>query len=329
MWLNQKLGKPLDPSTLIVSVKWAQAKAQQQNPAGKGKPKLKLDTTSGQGFTFAFGSSDDRDTAVKLIQCELVRPKPATVGDISDQLADTTIFNGGEGAGAEVASPDGIIDLVYNRLFDSETLSLDAAHESTEADARLVNNASGGGHAINYGEFDPKSWSEVLPQLHLSESDVFYDLGSGRGCLAFQTALQIRCKKSVGVELSHERHVMALKGLSNLRQTGVQTDTKLEFRHEDIRHTDVKDATVIYLMNQDMPRKLNEYMWTHQISQIEHPVCVLTLVRFRMSEGETPQPAETLVCRQTWSGGQDVRLHVYRFPGKAPADPAKPGVRFQ
>ena len=37
-----------------------------------------------------------------------------------------------------------------------------------------------------------RSWSEILGALSIGEDDVFYDLGSGRGALVIQTALEAR-----------------------------------------------------------------------------------------------------------------------------------------
>ena len=196
----------------------------------------------------------------------------------------------------------------------------------------LLSNLQRSARQSNYGEMDPASWTSIL-QNELSEDltagkGVFYDLGSGRGQLVFHTALQTRCCKAVGVELSEKRHSMATTALAECKALHPGLQTRIELRKEDVRITDISDATVVYIMNQDMPRRLSEFLWRERcsidpdaneperISQIEHPVWILTLVRFRLSEGASPQPVTTITCRQTWSGNQEVPLHLYRHPGR-------------
>lgn len=45
--------------------------------------------------------------------------------------------------------------------------------------------------AINYGEMTASSWSNNVRELGLSKDDVFVDLGSGRGTLVLQAALEV------------------------------------------------------------------------------------------------------------------------------------------
>lgn len=101
----------------------------------------------------------------------------------------------------------------------------------------------------------------MLSALEMKSSDVFLDLGSGRGALLFHAALNhtppARC---IGVELSQERHKIALAAHARFRGQGGGAST-VELRCEDMRTTTLAGATVVYFMNQDLPRRLCAVMW--------------------------------------------------------------------
>ena len=77
-------------------------------------------------------------------------------------------------------------------IYSDKSLSLDEANELNVTDAKHVNAVSGGNKAINYGEMTAESWSGVLEALKpLGKHDKFVDLGSGRGTLVVQAALEV------------------------------------------------------------------------------------------------------------------------------------------
>ena len=98
------------------------------------------------------------------------------------------------------------------------TLSLAEASEVSLADAQRVNGKAGGQKAVTYGEMTEDSWRDVLLRGvgGLSAEDVFFDLGSGRGTLTLQAALEVPGMRCVGVELSRKRHAMAAAALRRL-----------------------------------------------------------------------------------------------------------------
>ena len=103
-------------------------------------------------------------------------------------------------------------------VYGTADLSLDAAFAISEADIKHVNTIAGSQKAVNYGEVPNRTWSEVLNRLQLTTDDVFYDLGSGRGALAMFTHVACKLRKSVGIELSRERHTMRVERAGRRRR---------------------------------------------------------------------------------------------------------------
>lgn len=69
-----------------------------------------------------------------------------------------------------------------------------------------------------YGEVVPQSiWKHVIASMNLTESDVFYDIGSGTGKIPLQVALQSKCRLSKGVEFVQARHDIGIAVLERLK----------------------------------------------------------------------------------------------------------------
>lgn len=200
-------------------------------------------------------------------------------------------------------------------VYGTADLSLDAAFAISEADIKHVNTIAGSQKAVNYGEVPNSTWSEVLNRLQLKTDDVFYDLGSGRGALAMFTHVACKLRKSVGIELSRERHTMAIRALQSLRSASPAACAGLYFLNEDIRHADFRDATCVFLMNQDMPHRLVGAVWA-KLLELGQPLTVVTL--------HAPRDLPRLPERETISGlpqtwNQSTDFHIYRLPGAANA----------
>lgn len=162
------------------------------------------------------------------------------------------------------------------------------------------------------------SWIKVLEAVQLSQDDVFIDLGSGRGVLAMFTKCAARLKRSVGVELSRERHAMAKRAQAALQAADSRAAAGLEFVNEDIRVTSLTGASFIFFMNQDMPHKLIARVWEN-ILTLQHPVTIATLhapkdVNLARHGVER---INTLTLPETWNAAVDVIL--FRFPGRTGA----------
>lgn len=78
-----------------------------------------------------------------------------------------------------------------------------------------------------YGEVVPASiWEHILPRLELTETDVFYDIGSGTGKIPLQVALQ-SLAVAKGVEFVAARHATGVKALNKLRKWAESEDVEL------------------------------------------------------------------------------------------------------
>lgn len=203
---------------------------------------------------------------------------------------------------------------IVDQIYGDPTLSLDAAFAISDADIKQVNARAGGQKAVNYGEMLLSSWARVLNHVRLSSKDVFFDLGSGRGTLVMYTHLIHNLRRSVGVELSMERHIMATRALQALRKVDERMAAGILFLNADIRDCDLSDATCCFLMNQDMPHRLITAVW-QKLLAIEQPCTVVTLHAPRDISMAMLPPRETLCSiAQTWNSCTDVLL--YRLPGR-------------
>ena len=62
-----------------------------------------------------------------------------------------------------------------------------------------------------YGEPCGYEVDRLIKELDITESDVFYDLGSGNGNVCATVLFGSACKKAVGIELSDTRHNEAIR----------------------------------------------------------------------------------------------------------------------
>lgn len=109
---------------------------------------------------------------------------------------------------------------------------------------------------LGYGDgerfrYEPSGWLSLrtaLPRRHVSSTDVFADLGSGKGRVIFQAALRYGFKRVIGVELSERLNAVARRNIERnrgrLRCQDVQivTADALEWEIPD-------DLSVVYLHN--------------------------------------------------------------------------------
>ena len=95
----------------------------------------------------------------------------------------------------------------------------------------------------------------MLQLARVTRTDVLYDLGSGDGRIPIAAARDHRAR-GVGIELDGR---MIERARCNSREAGVER--LVEFRHEDLFHADLREATVVTLflfpqMNQRLGPKL-------------------------------------------------------------------------
>ncbi len=82
---------------------------------------------------------------------------------------------------------------------------------------------------------------KLLTLARTTKSDVFYDLGCGRGQLCVVAVKEFGVKKAVGIEMHAGR---AAKAAAYVESLGLSD--RIEIRNEDFADSDIHDATVAY-----------------------------------------------------------------------------------
>ena len=106
-----------------------------------------------------------------------------------------------------------------------------------------------------YGEVTQKGTNALVNhfQKHFNNNTVFYDLGSGLGKMVLHIGLQYNIKKSIGIELSKERH----QGAIDLKEKYAKNKNNIQFYCKSFLDHDLSDATVIYMDNTCYPHPIN------------------------------------------------------------------------
>lgn len=105
-----------------------------------------------------------------------------------------------------------------------------------------------GSFAWTYGELTFDGAAQLKELLDVSACDVFYDLGSGLGRLILQAHLQWGVARSVGVELSGDRHQKAVTAAQRLSAQGcLDPSRRINLINDNLLACDVSDATCVYL----------------------------------------------------------------------------------
>lgn len=136
-----------------------------------------------------------------------------------------------EGAYDELAQARSQIDFEQVSKEDSQRM---AELSSTQSD-----------FAWTYGEITFEGAMQLQQLLDVGPNDVLYDLGSGYGRLVLQAHLQWGVRRSVGVELSLERHDKAVEAMNRL-QSSLDPARPVALINENLLVCDVSDATVVY-----------------------------------------------------------------------------------
>ena len=114
-----------------------------------------------------------------------------------------------------------------------------------------------GGGAATYGELAASGVSTLAQALAIGSSSVFYDLGSGRGHVVLQMALASAAKQAIGVELSTERHRIAVHARERLGASVPAVLHRTHFECADLACVRLDDATEIFVANLLFPPELN------------------------------------------------------------------------
>ena len=106
-------------------------------------------------------------------------------------------------------------------------------------------------------EITTSNYEECRSFISFNKDTVFYDLGSGLGKMVVHIGLEYGVKKSVGIELSKERHQAAL----HLKEKYGKKNDKIEFHNISFFEYDFSDATVIYCDNTAMPSHISKRIY--------------------------------------------------------------------
>ena len=110
-----------------------------------------------------------------------------------------------------------------------------------------------------YGEVTQEGTDNLVKRFYGSfdENCVFYDLGSGIGKMVLHIGMQYKIKKSIGIELSKERH----QGAINLKEQYAKDNNNIEFYCKSFLNHNLSDATVIYMDNTVYPKNICESIY--------------------------------------------------------------------
>jgi predicted RNA methylase len=82
---------------------------------------------------------------------------------------------------------------------------------------------------------------KLLSLAEATKSDVFYDLGCGKGQLCVVAVTEFGVRRAVGIEMHAGR---AAKAIAHIERLGLSD--RIEIRNEDFMDSDIHDATIIY-----------------------------------------------------------------------------------
>lgn len=186
-------------------------------------------------------------------------------------------------------------------------------YSANAADRADLERVAGTG-AATYGEITACGVGSLLTWIRPTSRDVLFDLGSGTGRLVFQAAIESPIERAIGVELSSARHRAALSCkaafLAKRPDDPHRLRTRTEFRHEDLRTTDLGEATLIWMASTAFGPDL-------AYSAVRHIAYAAPQLRMLLSTTPVPssltalfQDLGTLRVETTWS--PRTKVHVAR-----------------
>jgi len=138
----------------------------------------------------------------------------------ADRQATSTCQSCGETV-QQVCSVNGCCARCLYEIGHFDRLGQSAVSKRDEAELARA----GGAEASTYGEATRLGFRRVCKRLGLSADDTFVDCGSGTGRLVIQAANEFGVRRAIGVELSRQRHSMALGLLTSSSGRGAKPRT--------------------------------------------------------------------------------------------------------
>ena len=110
------------------------------------------------------------------------------------------------------------------------------------------------GYCPTYGELTKKGVHKMLKNINVCNK-VFVDMGSGTGnVVKYIWTVNGAWKRAVGIELSRERHEIAL---SCQKQMAINNRSRTLFVHGDLFSYNLQDADIIYISNLCFSENIN------------------------------------------------------------------------
>lgn len=187
-------------------------------------------------------------------------------------------------------------------------------HDVSAADRRAVELQAGTG-AATYGEILPHAARRLLRWLMPGPDDVLFDLGSGSGRVVVQAVFESDVGRACGVELSQDRHASAAAAVEALiagldPPAADELRARLELRCEDLRDTDLSDATLVYVAATSFPGPLLAATCRRLDHDAPRLRRIVTTRPLPAPWGRRFPPLGELDLDMSWS--PDVRVHVHR-----------------
>jgi hypothetical protein len=158
-----------------------------------------------------------------------------------------------------------------------------------------------------YGEITPMGVQRLLERLDLGERDTFYDLGSGVGKVVLQTAMTVRLRRCVGIELARSRVRTARSMLRRARQEKLIVSRRCVFANEDFMESDLSDGTCVYTCSTAFSLRFMR-MLARKIEGLGRELTFVTLQE--LTPRRRFELVDTLRLDTTWT--RRTPVHIYR-----------------
>mmetsp|Transcript_36685 Transcript_36685/g.110152 ORF Transcript_36685/g.110152 Transcript_36685/m.110152 type:complete len:260 (-) Transcript_36685:4-783(-) len=175
------------------------------------------------------------------------------------------------------------------------------------------------GREYTYGEVTSMGVRQLASEMGLDggEGIVFYDAGSGVGRLVVQLFLEYDIHKLIGVELSKQRHDIAVESWERVQRSisaSYQGSERVEFLNQDILETSFNDTTHIFLSSLCFPKDVIEAIQIKLMKYAKNGSLriVAALSDLNLLENSEDQRWEKREkdIRMTWGGAM---VRIYRL----------------
>lgn len=148
----------------------------------------------------------------------------------------------------------------------------------------------------------------LLERLDLGDRDTFYDLGSGVGKVVLQTAMTVRLRRCVGIELARSRVRTARSMLRRARKEELIVARRCLFANQNFLETDLSDATCVYTCSTAFSLRFMSTL-ARKLERMERELVFVTLQELPPRRRFTQ--VAVLRLDTTWT--RRTPVHIYRL----------------